>query len=85
MEYRPSDYKKLLKPIKNGSADVVYGSRFTSSEEKRILYFWHTLRNKFLTLLSNIFSNLYLTDMEVGYKAFKTDILKKIELKEHRF
>ena len=85
LEYHPSDFKQLLKPIKEGIADVVYGSRFIGSNEKRILYFWHTLGNKFLTLLSNIFSNLNLTDMEVGYKVFKSNVLKEIELKENRF
>jgi len=85
LEYHPNDYKKLLKPIKEGLADVVYGSRFVGSQEKRVLYFWHTLGNKFLTFISNIFSNLNLTDMEVGYKAFKSDILKQIKLKENRF
>ena len=72
LEYHPNDFKKLLKPIKEGLADVVYGSRFVGSQEKRVLYFWHTLGNKFLTFISNIFSNLNLTDMEVGYKAFKS-------------
>ena len=85
LEYHPNDYKKLLKPIKEGLADVVYGSRFVGSQEKRVLYFWHTLGNKFLTFISNIFSNLNLTDMEVGYKAFRSDILKQIKLKENRF
>ncbi len=85
LEYDPSDYTKLLNPIKNGIADVVYGSRFLGSNERRVLYFWHTIGNKFLTLLSNMFSNLNLTDMEVGYKIFKSDVLKNIELKENRF
>lgn len=85
LEYHPSDYIKLLKPIKDGFADVVYGSRFIGSEETRVLYFWHTIGNKFLTLFSNIFSNLNLTDMEVCYKVFKSKILKEIELKENRF
>ena len=85
LEYDPSDYKKLTDPIKNNIADVVYGSRFIGSDKKRVLYFWHTVGNKILTLISNIFTNLNLTDMEVGYKVFKTDIIKKIDLKENRF
>ena len=85
LEYDPSDYNKLLQPIKKGIADVVYGSRFIGSSEKRVLYFWHTVGNKFLTLLSNMFSNLNLTDMEVGYKVFKTSVLKEIKLVENRF
>ena len=85
LEYNPSDYNKLLKPIINNMADVVYGSRFLGTNERRILYFWHTLGNKFLTLLSNMFSNLNLTDMEVGYKVFKSVVLKNIELNENRF
>jgi len=85
LEYDPNDYKKLLSPIINGNADVVYGSRFIGNDERRVLYFWHTMGNKFLTLLSNMFSNLNLTDMEVGYKLFKTDLLKNINLKENRF
>ena len=85
LEYNPSDYNKLLNPIINNMADVVYGSRFIGNNERRVLYFWHTLGNKFLTLLSNMFSNLNLTDMEVGYKVFKSEVLKNIELKENRF
>tara|TARA_B110000037_G_scaffold220565_1_gene288809 strand:+ start:223 stop:912 length:690 start_codon:yes stop_codon:yes gene_type:complete len=85
LEYDPSDYAKLMSPIKKGVADVVYGSRFLSGEEKRVLYFWHTLGNKFLTTLSNMFSNLNLTDMEVGYKLFKSNIIKDINLMEDRF
>ena len=85
LEYHPDDYEKLLKPIKNDLADVVYGSRFIGSQEKRVLYFWHTLGNRFLTFLSNVCSNLNLTDMEVGYKVFKSDVLKNIKLKENRF
>jgi len=85
LEYDPKDYQKLLEPFILGVADVVYGSRFIGSDKKRVLYFWHTVGNKILTLLSNIFTNLNLSDMEVGYKAFKTDIIKKIDLKENRF
>ena len=85
LEYNPSDYKRLLKPIVKFDADVVYGSRFSGSEEKRVLYFWHTIGNKFLTLLSNMFTNLNLTDMENCYKIFKRDIIQNIELKENRF
>tara|TARA_A100001015_G_C14786774_1_gene631422 strand:- start:71 stop:760 length:690 start_codon:yes stop_codon:yes gene_type:complete len=85
LEYDPSDYAKLISPIEKGVADVVYGSRFLGGEEKRVLYFWHTLGNKFLTTLSNMFSNLNLTDMEVGYKLFKSNIIKDLNLKENRF
>ena len=85
LEYHPSDYEKLLKPIKNGIADVVYGSRFIGSNERKVLYFWHTLGNKFLTILSNFFTNLNLTDMEVGYKLFKSEVIKDIEIEENRF
>ena len=85
LEYDPSDYCKLINPIKSGKADVVYGSRFIGFEEKRVLYFWHSVGNFFLTLLSNMLSNLNLTDMEVCYKAFKKDVIKNIELKENRF
>jgi len=85
LEYDPSDYKKLIEPIHKNQADVVYGSRFIGSEEKRVLYYWHTVGNKFLTTLSNMFTNINLTDMECCYKAFKTEIIKKIDLKENRF
>lgn len=85
LEYDPSDYQKLIEPIKKGYADVVYGSRFVGSDEKRILFFWHSLGNHMLTLLSNIFSNLNLTDMENCYKVFKSEVIKNINLKENRF
>ncbi len=85
MEYDPNDYEKLLKPIMNNDADAVYGSRFIGSDQKRVLFFWHSLGNKFLTLLSNMFTNLNLTDMECCYKAFKAEVIKDINLKENRF
>lgn len=85
LEYDPKDYHRLLSPIIKGNADVVYGTRFTGSEEKRVLFFWHKVGNNFLTLLSNILTNLNLTDMEVCYKAFKSEIIKSINLKENRF
>lgn len=85
LEYDPEEYNDLLKPIIKDFADVVYGSRFMGSKPHRILFFWHTVGNKFLTLLSNMFTNLNLTDMETCYKMFKTDIIKGIQLKEKRF
>ena len=84
-EYDPKDYNKLLHPIIDGHADVVYGSRFMGSGPHRVLFFFHTIGNKFLTFLSNLFTGLNLTDMETGYKMFKTDVLKQIHLKENRF
>tara|TARA_B100000945_G_scaffold136295_1_gene108809 strand:- start:239 stop:925 length:687 start_codon:yes stop_codon:yes gene_type:complete len=85
LEYDPSDYSKLIEPIINGYADVVYGSRFVGSEEKRVLFFWHSIGNYFLTTLSNMFSNLNLTDMENCYKVFDSKIIKNINLQENRF
>ena len=85
LEYDPSDYSKLIEPIKNGYADVVYGSRFVGSDEKRVLFFWHSVGNFILTFLSNMFSNLNLTDMENCYKVFKSEIIKNIKLNENRF
>ena len=85
LEYDPSDYEKLTNPIIRNNADVVYGSRFVGSEEKRVLYFWHSQGNAFLTFLSNIFTNLNLTDMECCYKVFESKIIKNLKLKENRF
>ena len=85
LEYDPNDYNKLLHPIIDGHADVVYGSRFMGSGPHRVLFFFHTIGNKFLTFLSNIFTGLNLTDMETGYKMFRADVLKQIRLKENRF
>jgi glycosyltransferase involved in cell wall biosynthesis len=84
LEYDPADYPKLLMPLLQGDADVVFGSRFIG-EPHRVLYFWHTLGNKFLTALSNAFTNLNLTDMEVCYKVFRKDVLDQIELVCDRF
>ena len=85
LEYDPSDYHEILNPIFNDKADVVFGSRFVGSEEKNVLYFWHRVGNAFLTLLSNMFTNLSLSDMECCYKAFRSEIIKSIDLKESRF
>tara|TARA_B100001057_G_C22849223_1_gene950288 strand:- start:710 stop:1399 length:690 start_codon:yes stop_codon:yes gene_type:complete len=85
LEYDPNDYFKLIEPIKKDVADVVYGSRFTGSEERRVLFYWHSLGNKILTTLSNMFTNINLTDMECCYKAFRANDIKNINLKENRF
>ena len=85
LEYEPNEYPKLLKPILDGKADVVYGSRFAGGESHRVLYFWHSLGNRFLTFLSNMFTNLNLTDMEVCYKLFKHEIVDQIKIEEDRF
>ncbi len=85
LEYNPKEYYKLTTPILDGNAEVVYGSRFIGGDERRILFFWHTVANKLLTLLSNMFTNLNLTDMETCYKVFKKEIIEKVELKEKGF
>ena len=85
LEYDPEEYPRLIDPILEGKADVVFGSRFTGEGPHRVHMFWHYLGNKFLTLLSNMFSNLNLTDMETCFKAFRTEIIRKIELKENGF
>ncbi len=85
LEYDPKEYPKLLAPIRAGKADVVYGSRFAGGESHRVLYFWHYAANKLLTLFSNMFTNLNLTDMETCYKAFRREVIQKIDLREERF
>jgi len=85
LEYDPADYPRLLKPILEGRADVVFGSRFAGGEEHRVLYFWHYVGNRALTLLSNALTNLNLTDMEVCYKVFRRDVLDRIDIEEDRF
>ncbi len=85
LEYDPSEYGKLLKPILNNGADVVYGSRFLGSEAHRVLYYWHSIGNYVLTLLSNMATDLNLTDMETGFKAFRFEVINKIQIEESRF
>ena len=85
LEYNPQEYPVLIQPILDGKADVVFGSRFQGGQAHRVLYFWHYMGNKALTLLSNMFTNLNLTDMETCYKVFRNEVLQQIEIKENRF
>jgi glycosyltransferase involved in cell wall biosynthesis len=85
LEYEPEEYPILLKPILTGKADVVFGSRFIGGEAHRVLYFWHSIGNRFLTMLSNMFTNLNLTDMETCYKVFRREIIQSITIEENRF
>jgi glycosyltransferase involved in cell wall biosynthesis len=85
LEYDPAEYGVVLEPLLNGRADVVFGSRFAGSGAHRVLYFWHSVGNKFLTLASNLFTNLNLSDMETCYKAFRRDVIQSIDLRENRF
>jgi hypothetical protein len=85
LEYDPQEYPRLIHPIVDGSADVVFGSRFQGGQPHRVVYFWHMVGNKFLTLLSNMATNINLTDMETCYKVFRRDVLQKIRIEEDRF
>src|SRR5213594_3107279 len=85
LEYSPEEYPVLLEPLRSGKADAVLGSRFLGGRPHRVLFFWHMVGNKFLTLLSNMFTNINLTDMETGYKAFKASLIKSIQIEEDRF
>lgn len=85
LEYDPNDYPKLVEPILDGRADVVYGSRYLTGDVHRVMNFWHTMGNKILTSLSNMFTNLYLTDMETCYKVFRAEVIKGIQIKSDRF
>lgn len=85
LEYDPTEYETLIAPIRNNKADVVFGSRFTGAGAHRVLYFWHSVGNRFLTMLSNMFTNLNLTDMETCYKVFRREVIQKVQIQENRF
>lgn len=85
LEYDPKEYSRLIKPIQDGKADIVYGSRFAGGDLHRVVFFWHMMGNKFLTFLSNMLTNLNLTDMETGYKAFSSSLLQRLTVEENRF